>query len=141
MTTYINPQNQFEERADLPWLWTLLFGSFYFAYKGVWIHAAVSLVLAIITSGISWLIYPLFANAIVHKHYMHKGWNQKGQVAPANQNEAPAEAPQPSTPMNPAATIALVVIVLFIVAGIMAGKDLIAAAEKRQAEQHQKSKR
>jgi hypothetical protein len=41
---------------------------------GIWSHAAISLLLAIVTSLISWFIYPFFANAIVRKHYLRNGW-------------------------------------------------------------------
>ena len=47
-----------------PFLWTLLFGPFYFAAKGVWKHAALSSVLAICTFGVSWLVYPFYARRI-----------------------------------------------------------------------------
>jgi hypothetical protein len=55
----------------------LLLGPIYFAAKGIWGHAAISLLLAVLTSSfflISWFIYPFFANAIVEKHYLRNGW-------------------------------------------------------------------
>src|SRR2546427_10442657 len=56
--------NQYVEESSSPGLWCLLFGFFYFAIKGIWTHAVVGVVLACCTFGISWLIYPFFANGI-----------------------------------------------------------------------------
>lgn len=70
-----NPANGYiKEVSSLAWLWTLLFGIIYFAVKGVWTHVFVGLFLAIITAGISWLIYPFFAKSILRNHYLEKGW-------------------------------------------------------------------
>lgn len=55
-------------------LWTFLFGPFYFMLRGVWSHAAISLVVAIVTYGVSWLAYPFFAQGILRKHLISKGW-------------------------------------------------------------------
>ncbi len=63
-----------EEVPALAWLWTLLFGSIYFAVRGVWTHVLVSLVLAVSTLGFSWLVYPFFAKSILEKSYLKKGW-------------------------------------------------------------------
>ena len=42
-----NPSNGYEENVGQAWLWCLLLGPIYFAAKGVWFHAAASLLLAI----------------------------------------------------------------------------------------------
>ncbi len=69
-----NPVNGYVESVSMPWLWTLLFGCIYFAVKGIWTHFVASLILASCTSGLSWLIYPIFARSIVQTHYLRKGW-------------------------------------------------------------------
>lgn len=70
-----NTTNGYEEKiSNYTWLWVLLFGFFYFATKGIWRHAVVSLVLAIPTFGFSWVIYPFFAEDIVIKNYLKNGW-------------------------------------------------------------------
>jgi len=71
-----NPKNGYVEKAytSVSWLWLLLFGVFYFALKGIWGHAIISFVLAFLTGGISWLIYPFFTYRIVRKHFLRKGW-------------------------------------------------------------------
>jgi hypothetical protein len=74
-----NPANGYVETISHPGLWTLLFGCFYFAVKGVWIHAGMALVLAVITGGLSWLIYPFFARRLIETHYLRQGWQRATQ--------------------------------------------------------------
>jgi hypothetical protein len=70
-----NPSNGYEEEvSSLTWLWCLLFGCFYFLVKGVWTHAIVGLILAMVTFWFSWLIYPFFAKGIIIKRYQRNGW-------------------------------------------------------------------
>lgn len=71
-----NPANDYVEEVSTPWLWTLFFGCFYFAVKGVWTHTVVSFFLAVFTSGLSWLVYPFFANGVMRAHYGRKGWKE-----------------------------------------------------------------
>jgi hypothetical protein len=74
VSRFRNPSNGYEENVGQAWLWCLLLGPVYFAAKGIWFHAAASLLLAIGTGGISWFIYPFFANWSVRKHYFRNGW-------------------------------------------------------------------
>jgi hypothetical protein len=78
MTRFTNPSNSYTEEASGPfsWLWCLLFGFFYFAVKGNWKHAIISLLLAVVTGGISWLIYPFFVYGINRRFYQNRGWIQ-----------------------------------------------------------------
>lgn len=69
-----NPANGHVETAHSAGLWTLLFGSLYFAVKGVWTHAFISFILALCTFGISWLIYPFYGTQIVRTSYLRRGW-------------------------------------------------------------------
>ncbi len=55
-------------------LWTLLFGCFYMAYKGAWIMAVVSFVLAVFSAGFSWLFIPFFAKAALRESYRNRGY-------------------------------------------------------------------
>ncbi len=71
---FTNPTNNYTEEVHLAFLWTLLFGALYFLVKGVWTHALISLILAIVTSGFSWLIYPFFARGVMRTHFLKKGW-------------------------------------------------------------------
>ena len=69
-----NLQNDYIEESSIPFLWTLLFGFLYFAYKRIWSHCLISFILAGLTAGFSWLIYPFFAKAIVRKSFLRTGW-------------------------------------------------------------------
>ena len=69
-----NPANGYTEQVGVPWVWCLLFGCIYFAVKGIWTHAVAALLLALLTAGFSWLVYPFFTRSIVEKHYLRSGW-------------------------------------------------------------------
>jgi hypothetical protein len=69
-----NPENGFIEEVSNAPLWVLLCGCFYFAAKGVWTHAVAGFLAALFTCGISWLIYPFYADQIMRTHYLRKGW-------------------------------------------------------------------
>lgn len=56
-----------------PW-WCLLFGCLYFLTRENWVHATLSAALAIMTVGISWLLYPFFVNSINLAHYARRGY-------------------------------------------------------------------
>jgi hypothetical protein len=76
MMKFKNPTNDFIEESSVCGLWCFLFGPLYFMYKGVWSHAAVSLILALCTMGLSNLVYPFFAGSAVRNNYLSKGWKE-----------------------------------------------------------------
>jgi hypothetical protein len=55
-------------------LWSLIFGPFYFASVGVWDTAVISFVLAVVSGGISVLVYPFFTEKIIISSYKKRGW-------------------------------------------------------------------
>lgn len=73
-SAFRNPANGYEVDVGSPFVWAFLFGVFYFAYKGVWIHAIIGLALAFMTFGLSWIVYPFFARKVIVQHYLNKGW-------------------------------------------------------------------
>ena len=74
---YKNPSNGYVETASsIAWLWVSLWAPIYFAVKGIWTHAILSLVLGIVTFGISNLVYVFLANSIIRKSYLKKGWQE-----------------------------------------------------------------
>jgi hypothetical protein len=95
-----NPTNGHMETASVPWLWTLCFGAFYFAVKGIWVHFFIGIVCGLITYGLSWLIYPFFASAIIRNHYLRNGWIEVG-ASTVNPNASTVN-PNRST-INPSA--------------------------------------
>jgi len=74
VNAFKNPTNGHTESVGPAWLWALLFGVFYFAYKGMWTHAIIGFALAFVTFGISWVIYAILAPGLVRKHYLQRGW-------------------------------------------------------------------
>jgi hypothetical protein len=93
-----NPQTKKIESVSFAWLWTLLFGPFYFSFKAIWTHAIFSLVLAIVTSGFSIIFYPFFAKKILQTSYNKKGWialralnSAEPMFGGSSSNESPKE--------------------------------------------------
>jgi Putative zinc ribbon domain len=58
-------------------MWSLIFGPFYFASVGVWDTAVISFILAVVSGGISVLVYPFFTEKIVISSYTKRGWKIK----------------------------------------------------------------
>jgi hypothetical protein len=75
----VSPAGQKQIVLDRVFLWSLLFGPFYFAYVGVWETALISGVLAVLSGGLSVLAYPFFAEYMVIEYYRKKGWTVKGE--------------------------------------------------------------
>jgi hypothetical protein len=87
----VNPSNG-THKETIPFLWTLIFGGFYFIAHGIWTHAIIAFVLAIPTFGLSWLFYPFFAKSIILNYYLKMGWVEESEhqriinqgIAPSN---------------------------------------------------------
>jgi hypothetical protein len=71
-----NPVNGYIENSPNSWLWCLIFGIFYMIYKQLWVHAIIGVIAALITGGLSWLVYPFFIKKILINNYLSKGWTQ-----------------------------------------------------------------
>jgi len=84
MAVYENPLNG--KRVTVgslgPFLGCLFFGGFYFLVKGSTKHFLMSWLIAIVTVGISWFIYPFFAPGIIRHMYEDKGFVQMSRGAP-----------------------------------------------------------
>ncbi len=52
----------------------LMKGPFYFAIHKVWKHAIIGAVLAVLTLGISWLVYSVYSQRIMRNHLLAAGW-------------------------------------------------------------------
>jgi hypothetical protein len=87
-----NRDNGYIEQVTMPRLSTLLFGPLYFASRGVWTHCVASLLLALCTGGVSWLLYPLAAAQIMETHYTaaRLGADQPGPTCARADALAPA---------------------------------------------------
>jgi hypothetical protein len=58
-----NPANGYEEPVGTPWIWCVLFSCVYFAAKDISTHAVAALLLAFLTIGFSWFVYPFLLGA------------------------------------------------------------------------------
>jgi len=90
-----NPANNFIIEASYPWLWSLFFGPFYFLSKGIWNHFLLSILLAPITLGLSWLFYSFFAGEIVRKHYLSGNWEEINKIDPLEEARLLSEKVNP----------------------------------------------
>jgi hypothetical protein len=90
MMRFQNPANGYVEEVRNPRVFTALFGFFYFAVKGVWTHAIASLVLAFFTFGVSWLVYPTYAEAAIRTHYLRHLHLRRGWIEVRNEPALPA---------------------------------------------------
>ncbi len=83
MAAFRNPSNGYTQAVSplTAFAGCLLFGTLYFAYKGVWKHAIISFLAAFMTLGISWFIYPFFAYGCVKTSYLERGWREVGRGA------------------------------------------------------------
>ena len=73
-----NPINGYTEQSSsvLSWLWVLFFGPVYFAVRGNWRHFIAHILLAMLTLGLSWLVYPFFIYHINASHFRREGWEE-----------------------------------------------------------------
>ena len=72
---FVDPATGRVIRFGYAWLWTLLFGPLYFAWRGAWFHAAICLAAAVATLGLSWLVYPFLAARLLRRHYLCRGYD------------------------------------------------------------------
>ncbi|NTW84339.1 MAG: hypothetical protein HGB36_13435 [Chlorobiaceae bacterium] len=52
----------------------LIFGVMWFALKNMWLWFFISLFLVFFTYGISWFVFPFFANNLYFKQLIRKGY-------------------------------------------------------------------
>jgi hypothetical protein len=71
-----NPWNGYTEEVKECELWVFLFAPIYFLYRGIWTHAALSLIIGFFTYGVSVFVYPFFAKRIIIQHYLRNGWTR-----------------------------------------------------------------
>lgn len=101
MSTFENPLNGYRESVTFvgAFVLTLLCGPFYFLYRNVWNHAAISFaiillaailpvmilgaagaVLAALMLVVEWLAYAFFSYAVIRVSYLQRGWKQVERV-------------------------------------------------------------
>lgn len=73
-TRFTNPKTGQTVSIEYAGVWTFLFGPLYLTLRGAYAHAIVSALVAIVTVGVSWLIYPFFGQTIVRRTLLERGW-------------------------------------------------------------------
>lgn len=81
--------------------WPCLFcGFIWFMYKSMWGWGVIALILAFASFGISWLIFPFYANALYAKALLDRGYlneAQRNERKRANQSGSRQEFRSPTT--------------------------------------------
>ena len=69
-----NPANGYKVKVDSfsAFVWTTIFGPFYFLFRGNTLHFFLSLLFSL--SAIGWFIYPFFAASILRRMYYERGY-------------------------------------------------------------------
>ncbi len=62
----VDQQPPTKNNAPLAWLWVILFGGFYFMFKGRWGHGVLCIALSIMTHGLSNIVYAILAGRIIN---------------------------------------------------------------------------
>jgi hypothetical protein len=89
-TSFEHPGNGYRVQVNdgSAFVWTLLFGGFFFLVRGSVRHFFIGLILGACTFGLSWLIYPFFAAGILRTMYFERGYREvptpesSGSLAP-----------------------------------------------------------
>jgi hypothetical protein len=76
-----------EIREGFSW-WCLIFGFLWYLYKGVWGWGIIALILALPTAGISWLVFPFFANEHHAKDLLKRGYLTEKQWMEKTTNDS-----------------------------------------------------
>lgn len=82
--------------------WPCLFcGFLWYMYKGMWGWGIIALILAFGTFGISWLIFPFFANAQYAKSLLDRGYLNEAQWKERNQTSRGANRQDAKSHITP----------------------------------------
>lgn len=99
MRLFENPSNGYRERVSfLDFIWALIFGIFFFSFKGIWNHVFIQIILVGLVSLVNpimgfifglllWLAYAILAPFIVSKNYLRKGWKEVPHTNSSHKNE------------------------------------------------------
>lgn len=83
-----NPTNGAVEEIWEGFSWPcLLLGFIWYIYKGMWGWGVIALILAITTWGLSWLVFPFFANAQHAKSLLQQGYLNEEQWSEKKKTE------------------------------------------------------
>lgn len=76
--TLVDPATGVKEQMWKGFSWPCLFlGPIWFLFKRMWAWTAIALILATITAGVSWLLFPFFANSAHRESRTKDGWRRE----------------------------------------------------------------
>jgi hypothetical protein len=71
--TFESPTGE-QQAIEAPMLGSYLFGPFYFVSVGALMPALVHFIASVCSLGLAWLIFPIFAEGLLRRHFAEKGW-------------------------------------------------------------------
>lgn len=74
--TYRNPSNNFAVKLDDPFVMSLAFGPFYYAYHEAWLMFVFTGLIVLSGCGVPWLVLPWYAPHLMRRLYMKQGYRQ-----------------------------------------------------------------
>lgn len=74
--TFRHPSNNFAVKLDDPFVMSLPFGPFYYAYHEAWMMFIITGVLVLGGLGVPWLVLPWFTPHLMRRLYMKQGYRQ-----------------------------------------------------------------
>jgi hypothetical protein len=99
-TTFVNQAGHTDSAGDYSWLWALLFGVFYFMFKGVWRHVAIQVALIVVAYAligepatllvlVLWVAYAVMARGIVEAALCRRGYKPANAAPPVGTSSSP----------------------------------------------------
>jgi hypothetical protein len=80
--------------GGLTWLWQLLWSPIHFAYHNAWLYAAISFLAALLTLGLSFIVFAFVGYPMLKRYYRGRGWKE---VPPELLGEAKMKATKLAT--------------------------------------------
>jgi hypothetical protein len=77
------------QKVDAPMLGTFLLGPIYFVSCGALMAALLHMLAVVFSLGLAWLLFPVFAETLIRRHFEEKGWKC---VADSRADDRPAPA-------------------------------------------------
>ena len=105
----VNPNNgdRVQTWTGFSWL-TLVFGPFWF-FKQLWLPGILALIVAVLTSGLAWLVFAFFSNSVHRRSLLDSGYVDEARAsaaAAASMASAVVSEPQVSSVADELAKLA-----------------------------------
>ena len=119
-----HPVNDSTEEIWERFSWPCLFcGFLWYMYKGMWGWGIIALILAISTFGISWLIFPFFANGQYAEALLERGYLNETQWNERNPNSRLAHGTEVKPHLTPSVADELVKLAALKTQGVLTDEE------------------